>query len=577
MFRLLKYFTKKQWFMVFFALICIVGHSYCDVTLPTYTAEIITKMQSGASTASILETGGIMLAYAATSIGFTFLVTILAVYIISNHAKTIRRVMFEKVESFSLSEASRFTTASLITRCTNDVQQVTGATMMLLRIGVGAPVMGVLAILKISRTESTFTFVVAVGVVALLSGIMIILFIVMPKFKLIQKLTDRLNGVTRENLTGLKVIKAFNAEEYQMEKFEEVNNKTVKVNLFTNRVMGLVMPLISLINYALTLTIYWLGSFLIVKNNDPSLFPQMFAFTQLAAQVIMSFMMMFMIIMMLPRAQISAKRINEVLKTKLDIKDPKEPNILETIEEISFENVSFKYPGSSDYSLKDLNFSIKKGETLAIIGATGSGKTTLINLIPRLFDSSEGSVKINGKDLRNYKLSDLHAKIGCVPQKNVLFSGTIKSNICFGNQNLSDDEVKTVSDIACASEFVETLPNKYESDVSQGGKNYSGGQKQRLAIARALATYPDALIFDDSFSALDFTTDAKVRTNISKAYPDTIKIIVAQRIGTISNADKILVLKDGQVAGLGTHKELLENSEEYRAIALSQLSEEELC
>lgn len=576
MFKLFRYFKPHQWVLAVVLLALLGAAAYCDVTLPTYTSELITKMQEGANTASILSTGYTMLMYAGISIGLTLIITFISFYLSTIHAKTLRDKIYEKVESFSLEETSRFSTASLITRTTNDVQQVSSATMMILRVGLSAPITAILALVKINSASYEFTAAMAIAISFLIAGILTIMFFVVPKFKAIQKLIDRLNGVTRENLSGIRVIRAFNAEAEQTKKFEEINDSFTKTNIFTNRIMGLMQPLIMLINYALTITIYWLGCYLILRDNNPSLFPSMFSFTQLSGQVVMSFMMIVMILLMLPRAQVSAGRINEVLSTEPFIKDPITPKNLPQGGKVEFRNVSFKYPSSSKNVIEDISFTANTGETIAFIGATGSGKSTIVNLLPRFFDVTNGDILVNDVSIKDVTQSQLRSTIGYVPQKSVLFAGSVKDNIALASDEFDFSEIETAAKVALVSDFAETLPDGYDTLVSQDGKNLSGGQKQRISIARAVFSNPKIYIFDDSFSALDFKTDAIVRENLSKHASKVTKLIVAQRIGTIKNADKIFVLKDGRIIGRGTHKELLQSCEEYQFIAKSQLSEKEL-
>lgn len=575
MIKLLKHFTPFQWVLAVILLAFLVAQCYFDVTLPAYTSEIITKMQAAAEPSSILSTGLTMLMYAGASIGCTLVITFISFYLSSMQAKTIRGKIYDKVESFSTEELSRFSTPSLITRSTNDVRQVSMAIMLILRIGIAAPLTAVWAILKINAVSFELTTALAIGISFMLAGIMLILFLILPKFKVIQKLTDRINGVTRENLTGIRIIRAFNAEEQQTDKFSEVNTTLTKTNIFTNRIMGLMQPLITLVSYGLTIAIYWLGCYLILKDNNPELFPTMFAFTQLSGQVVMAFMMILMILLMLPRAQVSAKRINEVLDTRPMIFDPENPKEIRN-GDIEYKNVSFTYPGAEKAILEDINIKIAQGETVAFIGATGSGKSTIISLLPRFFEVSSGEILIDGVNIKDVRQYDLRGLIGYVPQKSVLFSGTIKDNITLGNLDATDDEVSCAADIACASEFIKELSDGYNSDVSQGGKNLSGGQKQRLSIARAILKKPLIYIFDDSFSALDFKTDAIVRQNLENHSVGATKLIVAQRIGTIKNADNIFVVHEGKIIASGKHEQLLQTSEEYKEIALSQLSAEEL-
>ena len=481
--------------------------------------------------------------------------------------------MYRKVVSFSFEEINRFSTPSLITRSTNDIQQVQMAVVMILRMAISAPITAIWAIFRIQATSATLTAATAVALCVLVAVLITIFVIVMPKFKLIQRLTDRLNGVTRENLTGLRVVRAYNAEQYQEEKFGKVNEEVTRVNLFTNRVMGLMSPFMMLVMNGITLAIYWLGASLI---NEGSLdFATMTAFSMLAMQVLMAFMMLTMLFIMLPRASVSAKRINEVLETENRIGEPAEPKPFTERATVEMKNVSFRYPDADGYVLKDISFRAKQGDTVAFIGATGSGKSTLVNLIPRFYDATEGEVLVDGVNVREVRQADLRARIGYVPQKGTLFSGTVASNIGYGGVT-DDQKIRSAAEVAMASEFVEQMEEGYDSHISQGGKNVSGGQKQRLSIARAAAIDPEIFIFDDSFSALDYKTDREVRSRLKEYTKNATSLIVAQRIGTIRDADLIIVLDRGVAVGQGTHEELLKTCPVYREIALSQLSKEEL-
>lgn len=448
------------------------------------------------------------------------------------------------------------------------------ANILMLRMAVAAPITAVWAILKIQTASTQLTVATIVAVVLLVAFLALLMVFVMPKFKIMQKLVDRLNGVSRENLTGIRVIRAYNAEDYQQRKFEEANETITKTQLFTGRMMSLMSPVMMLIMNGVSLAIYWLGASLINKGTTD--YATVAAFMQLASQIIMAFMMVMMMFVLLPRAQVSAKRINEVLETPLSVADPETEQPLTEVGTVEFKDVSFEYSDSDEKVIQNISFKVEKGETVAFIGSTGSGKSTLINLVPRFFDATEGQVLVDGVDVRNLKQSTLRRLIGYVPQKGVLFSGTVKSNIAFGVPDLSDEEIISAAKVAEADEFVSQMENGYDSAISQGGKNVSGGQKQRLSIARAVAVKPEIFIFDDSFSALDYKTDKKVRENLKAAADGATKLIVAQRIGTIMDADKIIVLDSGKAVGIGTHKELLNTCDIYREIALSQLSKEEL-
>ena len=582
MLRLFKRLRPLDWLFL-----CVLGgfvvlQVYFDIHLATYTRTIFSEMQNPSSTtASILGVGGVMLLFAFGSMASTVIVGFIAAYVSSGLSYRLRAEIFDKVQSFSAAETDKFSTAGLITRSTNDVQQVQLGVVMILRLAVSAPVSAVWAVLEIQSTSVGLTLATAGWILFTIAAIGVLFGIVFPKFRLIQKLTDKLNGVTRENLTGIRVVRAYNAEKYQEEKFEKVNDDITDTHLFTARMMGFMGPGLMLVFNGIALTIYWLGAHLI--NTDPAFgtaeafgIADLTAFVNLSMQVLSAFMMLTILFVMLPRASVSAGRINEVLLTSCTVVDKEQtvPIMCEKGGEITFENVSFKYPGADGYVLENIDFTIGKGETLAVIGPTGSGKTTLVNLIPRLFDVTDGRVTFGGEDVRNLKQSELHSRVGFVPQKAVLFSGTIAENIKFGG-NDDDEYMRFAAEVACADEFIAEKEDGFASDISQGGKNVSGGQKQRLSIARAVDVKPDVFIFDDSFSALDYKTDRQVRANLRKITGAT-KIIVAQRIGTIMDADKILVLDKGRVVGSGKHADLLKTCDLYREIALSQLSGEEL-
>ncbi|WP_290459299.1 ABC transporter ATP-binding protein [Romboutsia ilealis] len=586
MLKMLKYLTKKDWMLVLLSFVFVIGQVYLDLKLPDYMSEITRLVQTPDSQMrDILSAGGNMLLCAFGSLALAFIVGYFAARIASNLSWKLRSSVYDKIESFSLAEINKFSTASLITRSTNDITQVQNIVAMGLQLMIKAPITAVWAISKILGKGIEWTVATGGAIVGLLILISIVMIFAMPRFKKIQKLTDRVNLVTRENLTGIRVVRAYNAEKYQSNKFEEVNTELTKNNLVINRIMGIMQPGMMFIMSGLTLAIYWIGAVLI-NNADMmekmDLFSNMIVFSSYAMQVIMSFVMLTMIFIMLPRASVSAKRILEVLETKESIVDGK-GNIKETSKtgEIEFRNVSFKYPDSEDseYILQDISFTAKKGETVAIIGSTGSGKTSLINLIPRFYDVTEGEVLVNGVNVKEYKQKELNNILGYVQQKAALFTGNILSNVAFGDNgkgNYSEEDVISAVEIAQGSEFVEKMPDTYKSAISQGGKNVSGGQKQRLSIARAICRKPQIYIFDDSFSALDYKTDRKLRSVLKKETTDATNLIVAQRIGTIIDADKIIVLEEGQIVGMGTHKELLENCKVYQEIALSQLSKEEL-
>ena len=529
---------------------------------------------ANAKAGDIWYNGGMMLLVAGGAVATQTLVGLIAAFVASGHAARIRSAVYRKVDSFSIAERDKFSTPSPITRTTNDVQQVMLANILMLRMAFAAPVTAIWAILKIQEASAQLTVATIVAVVLLVAFLAILMLVVLPKFKIMQKLIDKLNCVARENLTGIRVIRAYNAEEFQQNKFENANTEITKAQLFTGRLMSLMSPVMIIIMNGVSLAIYWIGASLINKGSTE--YATIVAFMQLASQIIMAFMMLMMMFVLMPRAQVSASRINEVLNTPLSVFDPKEEKERTEVGTVEFKNVSFGYPDSTEKVLHDVSFRAEKGQTVAFIGSTGSGKSTLINLVPRFFDATEGEVLVDGVNVKDLKQKTLRSLIGYVPQKGLLFSGTVKSNIAFGKDGLSDEKIIEAARIAEADEFITKMEKGYDSDISQGGKNVSGGQKQRLSIARAVAIDPEIFIFDDSFSALDYKTDKKVRENLKAASEGTTKLIIAQRIGTILDADKIIVLDSGKVVGEGRHEELLKSCDVYREIALSQLSKEEL-
>lgn len=578
MFKIYRKLKPLDWTLLAVLMGLTVLQVWCTMLLVDYMRDIIeaiTLVNLGlGETGDIWYNGGMMIAVAAGSAAAQTFVGLIASFVSSNLSARLRTEVYNKVDGFSIAERDRFSTPSLITRTTNDVQQVQMANILMLRMAVAAPVTAIWAIVKIQEASAQLTLTTVIAVVALLLFLTVLIVFVMPKFKIIQKLIDRLNGVSRENLTGIRVIRAYNAEGYQTEKFEKSNTAITKTQLFTGRLMSLMSPVMMLIMNGVSLAIYWVGASLI--NGGTIEYPTVIAFMQLASQIIMAFIMLMMMFVLLPRAQVSAKRINEVLETPFTVADPEEEQPLTEDGTVEFKNVSFEYSDSDEKVIQDISFKAEKGQTVAFIGSTGSGKSTLINLVPRFFDVTEGQVLVDGADVRNIKKSTLRRLIGYVPQKGVLFSGTVKSNIAFGNENLSDEEIISAAKVAEADGFITEMEKGYDSEISQGGKNVSGGQKQRLSIARAVAVKPEIFIFDDSFSALDYKTDKKVRENLKEAAQGATKLIVAQRIGTIMDADKIIVLDSGKAVGIGTHKQLLKDCEVYREIALSQLSKEEL-
>ena len=556
----------------------MLGLTYAQVmaslALPDYMARIVNEGIVNQNQALIWSTGVNMIlvtlggAVAAVSSGY------LATKIGTGFSRNLRKAVFEKVESFSMEEFNNFSTASLITRSTNDIQQVQMVVIILFRMVLSAPIMGVGAIIKASNMAPSMTWIMGVAVAILLTMIIILFVVAVPKFKLVQKLIDRLNLVTRQNLTGLKVIKAFNTENYEKEKFDDVNKDLTKINLFINRVMVIMQPIMMLVFNLTTIAIIWIGAHRI--DIGELQIGDMMAFMQYAMQVIISFLMISIIFILLPRASVSAQRISEVLGASLHILDSQKPKKSRGKGEVLFRDVTFTYPDADVPVLYNISFTAKPGETTAIIGGTGSGKSTVVNLLPRFFDVTSGEILIDGVDVRDMRKKDLRRRIGYIPQKGVLFSGTIESNIKYGKPNATMEEVQEAARVAQATEFISKLENGYDSHVAQGGSNFSGGQKQRIAVARALIADPDIYIFDDSFSALDFETDYKLREELKTITKNSTVIIVAQRIGTILHADKIVVLDNGRVVGIGKHKELLKDCKVYKEIANSQLSEKEL-
>ena len=584
MLKLLKDFTKKDYLIIFIAILLIVFQVWLDLKLPDYMSEITVLVQTeGSQMSEILEQGGYMLFCAGGSLVSAIIVGYLASLLSASFSRTLMKKLFEKVENFGMEEINKFSTSSLITRTTNDVTNIQMFISMGLQMLIKAPITAVWAVLKILNKSWQWSAVTGVAVLFLLVTVSILMFLVLPRFKRVQSLIDNINGLTRENLTGLRVVRAFNAEEYQQDKFEVGNKELTGTQLFNQRAMALMSPVMYLIMNLVTLAIYVVGSHLIDAAgmaDKITLFGNMVVFSSYAMQVIASFLMLAVIFIMYPRASVSADRIAEVLDSRAHIKDGNiNTDTTDKKGEIEFKNVSFKYPDGDEYVLKNISFTAKKGKTVAIIGSTGSGKTTLINLIPRFYDVTEGEVLVDGVNVKDYSQNFLHNKLGYVPQRAVMFSGSVNYNVSYGDNGkgeIPEEKIKKAISIAQATDFVEKMPEKYESHIAQGGTNISGGQKQRLAIARAIARSPEIYIFDDSFSALDYKTDFMLRDKFNKYTKDSTNIIVAQRIGTILNADKIIVLENGECVGMGTHKELLENCKVYQEIAYSQLSKEEL-
>jgi len=584
MLKIFKYLRKREWLFICVSLVFIVLQVFLDLKLPDYMAEITTLVQTeGSQMSAIWAAGGWMLICALGSVIASVIVGYFAAKVAASLAKRLREMMFDKTLSFSMEEIGGFSTASLITRSTNDVTQIQTVVAMGLQAIVKAPILAVWAIIKIAGKSWQWTALTGVAVIILLLIISITVIFAVPKFKVTQKLTDKLNQVTREHLTGLRVVRAYNAEAFQEEKFEKANESLTGTNLFVNRIMAIMQPGMRFIMSALPLGIYWIGAYLINSAGTMeqlTLFSDMVVFSSYATQIVMAFMMLTMIFIMLPRATVSANRINEVLETKPTILDGAvSDSDTEQKGVVELRNVSFKYPDAEEYVLENISFTAGKGETVAFIGSTGSGKSTLINLIPRFYDATEGEVIIGGVNVKDYTQEALHNKLGYVPQRAVLFSGTVKTNIAYGDNggvNPTGEEISKAAQIAQGAEFIEKMDGGYDAAISQGGTNVSGGQKQRLAIARAVCKKPEIFIFDDSFSALDYKTDRVLRSVLKEETADTTKLIVAQRIGTIRDADKIIVLDEGKMVGIGTHDELMKSCAVYQEIAYSQLSKEEL-
>ena len=584
MLKILKYLSPKEWLQAGISLIFIVLQVWLDLKMPDYMNEITKLVQTpGSEMKDVWIAGGYMLLCALGSLVGAVVVGYYAARIAASFSKRLRSLLYNQVDSFSMEEINRFSTSSLITRSTNDITQVQLLITLGLQLIIKAPITAVWAILKISGKGYEWTMATLVAVLVMSVLIAFILIFVLPKFRKMQVLTDNINRVTRENLSGLRVVRAYNAEDYQEAKFEEANQELTSVNLFTNRAMAIMMPFITLVMSGLSLSIYWIGAFLIdaaEMTDKLTLFSNMVVFSSYAMQVIMSFMMLVMIFILLPRASVSAKRINEVLDTEPSLVYGEATDGQADLQgEVTFKNVGFKYPDAADYVLKDISFTVKQGETIAFIGSTGSGKSTLINLVPRFFDATEGEVLLDGVNVKEYSEEGLNNKIGYVSQSAVMFKGTVESNVGFGDNGqgtYSEADIKEAIQIAQGQEFVEKMDGQYQAEIAQSGTNVSGGQKQRLSIARAIARKPEIYIFDDSFSALDYKTDRILRSVLKTETAGVTSMIVAQRIGTIMDADRIVVLDDGEIVGQGTHQELLKTCDVYLQIAKSQLSEEEL-
>ena len=583
MFKLFKNLTKKDVITILISVVLIVFQVWLDLKLPDYMSEITRLVQTEGSTINdILVQGGYMLACAGGSLIAMIIVGYLTSSVSANFSRTLGKKVFEKVQGFSMEEIKLFSTSSLITRTTNDITNVQMLISMGTQLIIKAPITAVWAVFKILNKSWTWSMLTGLAVLILLVTIAVLVLTVLPKFKIVQKLIDNINALTRENLTGIRVVRAFNAEKYQEDKFEVGNHKLTSTQLFNQRMMSIMPPIMYLIMNLLTLGIYFLGASLISNAGMASkltLFSDMVVFSSYAMQVIMSFLMLAMIFIMYPRASVSADRINEVLETETKIKDGKFSGKTKKEGEVEFKNVSFMYPDSQEYVLKDISFTAKKGEVVAFIGSTGSGKSTLINLVPRFYDATRGEVLVDGVNVKDYKLEILHNKLGYVPQRAVMFGGSVNYNVAYGENGKgkkSEKKIQEAVHVAQAEDFVLKMPETYNSYIASGGTNVSGGQKQRLAIARAIARDPEIYIFDDSFSALDYKTDFVLRSELKKYTKNATSLIVAQRIGTIINADKIIVLDKGECVGMGTHQELMKTCKVYQEIAYSQLSKEEL-
>ena len=583
MIKLFKNLEKKDLIIMLFVALLVVFSVYLDLKLPEYMSEITRLVQTKDSTMSeILNAGFCMVICAVISLICTIVVGYLTSLLSARFSRSIRKRIFEKVESFGITEIKKFSTASLITRTTNDVTQIEMLLAMGLQLLIKAPVMAVWALFKIIGKSGQLSLVTACGVVIIVVTNLFIIKIVSPRFQKIQKLTDKINGVTRENITGIRVIHAFNAESFQQKRFNDVNDDITGIHLKVTKTFALLDPVMNFVMQFQHLGIYVVGAFLILNSgmmDKINIFSDMVVFSSYGIQIIFSFLMLTMIFMVLPRAQVSAKRINEVLDSDVSVISGTFKGKTDEVGTVEFKNVSFKYPDADEYLLKNITFKVNKGETVAFIGSTGSGKSTLINLVPRLYDATDGEVLVDGVNVREYDLHELNNRIGYVSQKAVMFTGTVEDNVAYGDNGKKKpnlEKVKEAIKVAQGTDFVEKMDGNYKAHIARGGTNVSGGQKQRLSIARAIARDPEIYIFDDSFSALDYQTDAKLRTELKKYTKDATSMIVAQRIGTIMNADKIVVLDKGECVGIGTHKDLLKSCEVYKEIALSQLSEEEL-
>lgn len=582
MFKLIKKLGKKELLYVLISALLIVFQVWLDLKLPDYMNNITTLLQTeGSKVKDLFNPGSKMLLCALGSLASSIVVGYFVANVASNFSRKIRKEVFTKVEDFSMEEIKKFSTSSLITRTTNDITQVQMLISMGLQLMIKSPVTAVWAICKISGKSYEWSIATGGAVLCLLMLISVVIIFALPRFKRVQKLTDNLNRITMENLKGIRVVRAYNAEKYEKNKFDKANNELTNTHLFIEKIMSIISPWMSLIMSTLTLSIYAIGIYLLNKaalTDKVSIFSNMIVFSSYAMQVVMSFMMLAIVFVMFPRASVSAKRILEVLETDVKIKSGSFKEDTNIKGEVEFKNVSFKYPDAEEYVLKNISFKASKGETIAFIGRTGCGKSTLINLIPRFYDATEGEILIDGVNVKDYDLEYLHNKLGYIPQKAVMFNGTVKENAAYGSngKKFTKEKIERSIKIAQAKDFVSKMDKDIDSHIASGGTNISGGQKQRLAIARAIARDPEIYIFDDSFSALDYKTDYVLRKDLKKYTKDATTFIVAQRIGTIKNADKILVLEEGKCVGIGTHEELLKKCKEYKEIALSQFGKEEL-
>ena len=582
MFKLIKKLGKKELLYVLISALLIVFQVWLDLKLPDYMNNITTLLQTeGSKVKDLFNPGSKMLLCALGSLVSSIVVGYFVANVASNFSRKIRKEVFTKVEDFSMEEIKKFSTSSLITRTTNDITQVQMLISMGLQLMIKSPVTAVWAICKISGKSYEWSIATGGAVLCLLMLISVVIIFALPRFKRVQKLTDNLNRITMENLKGIRVVRAYNAEKYEKNKFDKANNELTNTHLFLEKIMSIISPWMSLIMSTLTLSIYAIGIYLLNKaalTDKVSIFSNMIVFSSYAMQVVMSFMMLAIVFVMFPRASVSAKRILEVLETDVKIKSGSFKEDTNIKGEVEFKNVSFKYPDAEEYVLKNISFKASKGETIAFIGRTGCGKSTLINLIPRFYDATEGEILIDGVNVKDYDLEYLHNKLGYIPQKAVMFNGTVKENVAYGSngKKFTKEKIERSIKIAQAKDFVSKMDKDIDSHIASGGTNISGGQKQRLAIARAIARDPEIYIFDDSFSALDYKTDYVLRKDLKKYTKDATTFIVAQRIGTIKNADKILVLEEGKCVGIGTHEELLKKCKEYKEIALSQFGKEEL-